>query len=312
MFVPRRWVIGCLFGALLLGARWSAAQDKPAGERERAEAKKLFAYFDAQAKRFEARLDSGVALEREGESIFNWTIDRSWHGSFFVWTANGRPALVGCFLSDSTKPDLRSAYVELYSMADQPLAPVMFTTTAQKKYEWSPRVAQNATIPVHDRPAPAKQERLRRAQMRELAEQFEVTMFREADSNDTQEELRLMAKPLYRYPASKDGSLEGAMFAYLTTKGTDPEFLLAVECDPRKETDAWRVRPIRSCTRKLELRRDGTVVWTCAPYTEALQQTKLSDPYVIIKTVEVPTSEFEALREATIGGSQARRTTGSE
>jgi len=294
-------MIGCLLGFIIAANQCSEAEEPAAqGERERAEAKKLFAYFDVQAKRFDARLDSGVPLEREGESIFNWTIDRSWHGSFFVWTANGRPALVGCFLSDSTKPDLRSAYVELFSMADQPLMPVTFTTTAQQKYEWSPLVAQNATVAIHDRRAPAKTERIRRSQMRELAEQFEVTMFREADSNDTQEELRLMAKPLYRYPPLKDGSLEGAMFAYLTTRGTDPEFLLAVECDPRKEVDAWKVRPIRSCTRRLDLRRDGASVWTCEPYTEALQRTKLSEPYMIVKTVEIPTREFETVRDRMI------------
>jgi hypothetical protein len=296
MLVSRYWVAICLIGTLFVGVRMTAAEDAPAKtDPERAEAAKQFAYFDALAKRFDARLESGVQLERSGDSIFNWTIDRSWHGSFYVWTAKGRPAMVGCFLADSERADHRRAFIELHAMADEPFTPLSFS--ADKNYEWNPVAAKNPPIVVRDAPNPSPQERLRRLQFRELAEQFEVTMFREEGANDKQEELRLLAKPLYRYPDSKDGSLDGALFAYLTTKGTDPEFLLAVECDPRLETGGWKIRPLRSCTRRLELRRGRTVVWKCDEYSEASRQTKLSEPYVIITLVETTTKRFEAIRE---------------
>ena len=125
-------------------------------------------------------------------------------------------------------------------------------------------------------------------------------MFREAGASDAQEELRMMARPLYRYPASNNSSLEGAIFAFVTTKGTDPEFLLAVECDPRATNDAWNVKPLRSCTRRLDLRHQGATVWRCDEYSEAQQKTKLSEPYVIITLVETSTRDFEAIRERTI------------
>jgi len=283
------------------------AQETPSRERtERGEALKQFAYFDALAKHFSAKLASGVALERSGDSLLNWTIDRSWHGSYFVWTAKGRPVLVGCFLADSEKPDRRRGFIELHTMIDEPFTPLSFSAgsvSAGQTYEWNPVAARNSTIPLNDVAAPATQEQARRSQMREIAEQFQMTMFREAGASDAQEELRLLPRPLYRYPASKDGSLEGAIFAFVTTKGTDPEFLLAVECDPRATNNSWNVRPLRSCTRRLDLRRKGVTVWSCDEYSEARQKMKLSEPYVIITFVETSTKDFEAIRERMIKSS---------
>lgn len=280
------------------------AQDTPANERtERAEATKQFAYFDALAKHFTARLASDVPLERSGDSLLNWTIDRSWHGSYYVWTANGRPAIVGCFLADSEKSDRRRAFIELHTMIDEPLTPLSISTgaiSAGQTYEWNPVAARNSTLPLTDVAAPAKQEQTRRLQMREIAQQFELTMFREAGASEAQEELRMLARPLYRYPATTNGSLEGAIYAFVTAKGTDPEFLLAVECDPRAAKRWWIARPLRSCTRRLELRRQGVIVWSCDEYSEAHHKTKLSERYMILTLVETSTKNFEAIRERMI------------
>jgi hypothetical protein len=286
--------------ALLLGFfQDGQAQEVPSnGQAERAEAMKQFAYFDALAKHFSAKLASGVPLERSGESLLNWTIDRSWQGSYYVWTAKGRPVMVGCFLADSEKADRRRAFVELHTMTDEPFSPLSFS--AEETYEWNPVAARNSTIPLNDVAAPATPEPARRTQMREIAEQFALTMFRETGASDAQEELRMLARPLYRYPAATNGSLEGAIFAFVTAKGTDPEFLLAIECDPRETTNPWSVRPLRSCTRRLDLRRKGATVWSCDEYSEARQKTKLSEPYVIITLVETSTKQFEAIRERMI------------
>jgi hypothetical protein len=295
----QRIVILC---AVMVGFfRNARAQETPSPEQtERAEAMKQFAYFEALAKHFSAKLASGVPLERSGDSLLNWTIDRSWHGSYYVWTANGRPVMVGCFLADSEKPDRRRAFIELHTITDEPFTPLSFS--AGQTYEWDPVAARNSTIPLNDVAAPAKQVQTRRSQMREIAEQFELTMHRETGANDTQEELRMLARPLYRYPTANNGSLEGALFAFVTAKGTDPEFLLAVECDPRATNHSWKVRPLRSCTRRLDLRRQGVTVWRCDEYSEAQQSTKLSEPYVIITLVETSTRNFEAIRERTMKG----------
>lgn len=273
------------------------AQEIPSNDSpERAEAMKQFAYFDALGKHFKAELASGVPLERSEDSLLNWTIDRSWHGSYYVWTAKGRPAMVGCFLADSENPDRRRAFIELHTMVDEPFSPLSFSSVG-RRYEWNPVAVGNSTIPLNDVAAPAQKERTRRSQTREIAQQFQLTMFREAWANDAQEELRMLVHPLYRYPTSTNGSLEGALYAFVTAKGTDPEFLLAVECDPRAKKNWWKVRPLRSCTRRLDLRRQGVTVWRCDEYSEAQRKTKLSEPYVIITLLETSTKTFEAIRE---------------
>jgi hypothetical protein len=42
-------------------------------------------------------------------------------------------------------------------------------------------------------------------------------------------ELRLLPKPLYRYASRSQKVLDGALFAYVWTRGTDPEWLLLLE-----------------------------------------------------------------------------------
>lgn len=289
----------CLLPGLLLLVVTAVGADEPSGTEPNAvsaEAAKQYSYFDALSRLLDARLASGVSLTRSEEPLLNWTIDRSWQGSFYVWTANGRPAMVGCFLADTELPNRRRLYAELHAIADEPFTPLMFR--AGKKYEWNPTPVKDSAIAVSDFAAPAKVEPLRRTQLHEIAGQFDITMFRELDSNDKQEELRMLSKPLYRYPAGAQGDgIEGAVYAFVTTRGTDPEFLLAVECDPRSESGNWVVRPMRFCTRRLELRRHAKTVWRCEPYTEALTATKLSERYAIIQLAVTNKDEFEAVRE---------------
>src|SRR5690348_9742473 len=141
--------------AILVGfAQLAMAQETPSDEPpERAEAISQFTYFDALAKQFTARLASDVALERSGASLLNWTIDRSWHGSYYVWTANGRPALVGCFLADSEKSDRRRAFIELHTLIDEPFTPLSFSvgsSAAGQTYEWNRVAARNSTLALND------------------------------------------------------------------------------------------------------------------------------------------------------------------
>ena len=62
--------------------------------------------------------------------------------------------------------------------------------------------------------------------MRRLAQEF--TGF-SVDRDAKRWELRLLPTPLYRYPAAKTGVVDGALFALVSTAGTDPEVLLLLE-----------------------------------------------------------------------------------
>lgn len=255
------------------------------------EAARQYDYFENLAENFEAKLASGGRLQLAGKPFLKWTIGSSWHGSFYVWTYKDQPMLVGGFLADSGTPDQRRSFIEMHSLADEPLAPI--TIAGIKNYEWSPDFKRTPPLVLKDSPEPAANPRLRVAQMRDLANKLSVTMF----EMDGQQELRLMPKPLYRYPASNDVTRDGAIFAFANGKGTDPEFLLAVECDPQTK---WRLRPMRFSTLPLDVKYDDAVVWSVSKYAEATERTKLSEPYMIVTLSHTTTQEFNKIRDKAI------------
>ena len=62
--------------------------------------------------------------------------------------------------------------------------------------------------------------------MRALAHEFSA---RTRDHTGRQWELRLLPQPLYRYESTDPGVPDGAVFAFVTSAGTDPEVILVVE-----------------------------------------------------------------------------------
>jgi len=62
--------------------------------------------------------------------------------------------------------------------------------------------------------------------MRSLAHDFSAST---KDRNDRLWELRLLTQPLYRYQSTDPEVLDGALFAFVTSAGTDPEAVLVVE-----------------------------------------------------------------------------------
>ena len=76
-------------------------------------------------------------------------------------------------------------------------------------------------------------------------------------------ELRLLPQPLYRYESTDPDVLDGAVFAFVTSAGTDPEALLVLEarkpaagCDP-----VWHYAIARFTDLNLWVRHKGKVVF---------------------------------------------------
>ncbi len=199
----------------------------PAADADRQLAARRFEYFKTQARDFRANMASGQPVELAGGSILNWTLGSSWHGGFYIWTSRGRPVLVGCFLADSQTPDFRRSMAEFHVMTDERIEPIVFD--GLRKYRWTPDPKDAFSLPTQN---PVKGDaRTRLRDMRALARELAVTMY--SDDEQSREELRLLTQPLYRYPEGTGGA-DGAIFGYVTTRGTDPEFLLAVETPQNK------------------------------------------------------------------------------
>lgn len=287
-------LVSAVAGGLFRPAALVVAADEVVSDEKRL-ASRRFAYFKAQAQAFQARLADGTPTKLATDSVLNWTIERSWHGSFFIWTAQDRPVLVGCFLADSEKPATRRTFAEFHQMTADKLEPVRFNGV--RPYTWQPDARQCETLPTETPVGADARTRLR--EMREIAREASVTMYSEDETS--REQLRLLTQPLYRYPERKDGA-DGALFGYVTTRGTDPEFLLAVETSTTNSGKTWLLRPMRSCTRRLELLRDGKQIWSVAEYDIAEERVERDEPYAIFTLSYEDAGTFEERLEAVAKG----------
>ena len=103
---------------------------------------------------------------------------------------------------------------------------------------WTPRGPGIELVPIEDAPAPAAYGRAAAGQMRALAREFSATT---RDVSDNRYTLRLLSQPLFRYESTDPEVLDGALFAFVTSAGTDPESLLVIEARKPKggATPVW-------------------------------------------------------------------------
>jgi len=252
---------------------------------------KQFQFYAHKAGNLDAKLLSGARCQLTGKSILNWSIGKAWSGSYFIWLADGEPVLVGCYFIDASKPEYRRLCVELHTLTNKPLEPLQIDSTP--KFLWKPDATKLAVLNPAGAPEVGGNARIRLRQMRELARKFSVTMYRE--KRISKEELRLLPQPIFRYPRAEMADGDGAIFAYVATTGTDPEFLLAVETHVMDGKVTWVVKPIRFTTRELELRSGDSVQWSAAEYDWNDLASRNTNPYGIAVEVYLETSSFEEL-----------------
>ena len=90
---------------------------------------------------------------------------------------------------------------------------------------WIPEAPGIELTPIAGAP-PASSAPRRLVQMRALAHEFSAST---KDRKDRPWELRLLTQPLYRYQSTDPDVLDGGVFAFVTSAGTDPEAVLVVE-----------------------------------------------------------------------------------
>jgi len=221
---------------------------------------------DAEKYLFETGDEKPQALKLVEKPIMRWSNDDDWSGDVFMWTNKGVPAVVGCILSGPSGETNRIVFHEFHLLADKPLAPIDLLT----KRKWQPKEGL-ARIPVADAPKPAPAAGARLAQMRQLSRKFSAHM--EADGTW---ELRLLSQPLYRYGDEDTEVVDGALFAYVWTKGTDPEVLLLLECRKHGKELVWTYAPVRFSNRQVWLKYEDKEVWRVAGHKEPGTTTDLN------------------------------------
>lgn len=120
--------------------------------------------------------------------------------------------------------------------------------------------------PLPDGPTPADAPALRLRQLKEISRRFAATSF--DTPVRTQQELRLLVRPIVRYANAEAGMIDGAIFG-LTDNGTNPAALLVVELQKSKSGSAWSYGVAGMTQAGLSLRLDGSEVWS-KPYTREM------------------------------------------
>jgi hypothetical protein len=98
--------------------------------------------------------------------------------------------------------------------------------------------------------------------MRRLAKEFGG---HEVDRDGKRWELRLLPTPLYRYPSAKTGVVDGALFALMSSAGTDPEVLLVIEAKEANGKMRWEYACGRFSDWELRVLRKDKEVWSSVP-----------------------------------------------
>jgi len=181
------------------------------------------------------------------------------HGTIFLWTDKGRPAIFGSIWSavNQKQPELRNVTHEFHSLSE---ASDVQAVRAGARL-WSADEPGISWLTLPDSPAPAATRPARLVQMRNLARRLSARI----NSNEPTD-LRMMSQPLYRYSEKVPGAVDGALFAF--SLATDPELIAWMEA----REQAWHVAFARFGALPMSVAEGERIIWSCEKAT-ARQRT---------------------------------------
>ena len=224
-------------------------------------AKKMLPVYVKEAATYSIAVESApkTPLELKKEPVFEWAnlARGTTQGVVFLWLRDGRPAALGCvFTYPHADPPGRAVVHEMHALDREKLV-----VGRDGPFEWKPE-AGLARKELPDAPAPADAPAARLLQMRKLAQEFTG---HSVDREKKRWELRLLPTPLYRYPAAKTGVVDGALFALVSSAGTDPEVLLLVEAREEAGKVRWEYACGRFSDWELHVGRNDKEVFASVP-----------------------------------------------
>ncbi len=152
------------------------------------------------------------------------------YGAVYVWTERGTAQAVACFWRNPGTDGRVSVVHELHS-----LSPAVLNSTGKDSDSWKPKAGLKRQRLI-DAPQPAASATARLQQMRALSRDFSA---RSVSVRDERTELRLLPQPLYRYESTNPDIIDGALFAFVCSIGTDPESFLLLEAINTADGPRW-------------------------------------------------------------------------
>jgi hypothetical protein len=190
------------------------------------------------------------------EPVFRWqNLSRAngQSGAMFVWVDGGRPVVIGGVFSN---PENKRRVVmhEFHALGPDRLFPVF----RESDSKWLP----GAGVKLHTLPGSRKVDDTfakRTLQLRAIARDFTANS---TDNEKHRWELRLLPKPLFRYDKPQGDVIDGALLAFVSDAGTDPEIILILEARKVQDRTEWYYRTVRLSISDLYVDYKGERVWT--------------------------------------------------
>ncbi|HEX5106764.1 MAG TPA: hypothetical protein VFV87_23250 [Pirellulaceae bacterium] len=175
------------------------------------------------------------------------------HGSIFLWTDRGRPAVFGSIWSAENRTDhsLRNITHEFHSLSTSQNVQAI----RDGRVQWSAGEPGIEWQTLADAPAPATTRSARLVQMRDLARRLTAKITAPEET-----ELRLMPRPLYRYPEDTAGAMDGALLVFVLA--TDPELILLIEADD-SDKPVYRTAIARFGNVSMSVAYGDRQIWSC-------------------------------------------------
>lgn len=261
------------------GTTGNSTEGQPS-DAEPSRSDQLYAQFAKSAADLRIQTAEERPFELDETPLFRFSSEGKVFGSVYVWKdADKRLAVIGTV---GSIPIQQSDYefIELHLLKDKPITPLQIIGRPSKV--WSPDVSQLSMRPLPDAPPVAKSPTSRLVQMKALSRRFASSMRSDGQNN----QLRLLPAPLFRYSDSKE-THDGALFAFVWDKGTDPELLLRIETIEVDGEPLWHYQPVRFTWRELELKHQDEQVWAVDEFVrrDAVQQLT---PYITGLTKVIP------------------------
>jgi hypothetical protein len=254
--------------AVLVPALMAQAPDGSAPKRDgaaKAKHERLLQIYRQEAEGYTVHHDARreEKLELRPKPVYVWTNPLragGQDGAVFVWTRRGCAELVGTIFSYPATGQ-RSIQHELHSLATTVLDVSRHGSPGSGGEGWTPKVPGITLAAVPGAPAPSQAPSQRLAQIREFGREFSGTT---EDQYKNRWELRMLPQPLFRYESTDPDVLDGAVLAFVSSAGTDPEAILVIEARKAAGVSAsvWQFGLARFTDMRLVMRYKETEVFS--------------------------------------------------
>ena len=261
------------FFLLPLRCGGQAPEDRNQEAASSAESAKQFAaYAKTTAESYKLRAGEGGARELKllAEPVLRWSNPlggRQAHGEIFLWTDGGLPAAVLSLNEFTDKAGRKREEHEWCSLAAGSIA-------AEGPYRWAPVAGALSPKLAEGAETPGDSAARRMRQMHRLAQDFTGE---KTTRDGVKRSLRLLSKPIYRYPTADGEVLDGAIFALV--EHTDPEALVVLEARRQGAGYAWHYAFARMQSLELTASYRGARVWEAPALKGAEVYGRADQPY---------------------------------